>query len=336
MAKATISTPKQARIDARQRYEPKSKTRSGISVFARTVQGTPTRSMANPQTTKAAAVRARILKPADSGLAGRAGGKPAFADRAGLASGTGMGTTYRGVSSLWKSGLDFEGMRPYPGSPLVENVDVEDEGEGYDEDSHLDDVFREDSDVEWGDERTLIDGLMGFDDESIQNKAKRQEVLTESLREHFSSLSVSIKQDLLDAVVPVIDNLATTTTVLRKGPDSDYKDAFVAFNNVADANLSTFRTINDDFGELKDQSLLRLKHIVGRIETERTKRTELCDSFKARYTEICSRAKDRLARLIAEDLEHASVALQNRANVIVSGKDKEKEKMRQKILEAFA
>ena len=202
-------------MDARQRYEPKSKTRSGISVFARNAQGTPTRSMANPQATKAATVRARILKHADSGLAGWAGGKHAFADRAGLASGTGMGTTYRGVSSLWKSGLDFEGTRPYSGSSLVENVDFEGEGEGNDEDSRLDNVLLEDSDVEWEDERTLIDGLMGFDDEcvyslfsalsrrfgsvirvakrihsiphfphprSVQNKTKRQEVLTESLR----------------------------------------------------------------------------------------------------------------------------------------------------------
>lgn len=167
MAKATISTPKQARIGTRQRYEPKSKSRSGTSVFARAAQGTPTRSIANPQTTKAVAVRARILKPADSGLAGRSGAKHAFADRAGLASGTTMGTTHRGVSSLWKSGLDFESTRPYPGSPLVENVDVEDEGEDHYEDFRRDDVLREDSDVEWEDERTLIDGLMGFDDECV-------------------------------------------------------------------------------------------------------------------------------------------------------------------------
>lgn len=167
MAKTTISTPKKARIDTRQRYESKSKTRSGISVFGRAVQGTPTRSIANPQTTKAVAVRARILKHADSGPAGRAGGMHAFADRAGLASGTIMGTSSRGVSSLWKSGLDFEGMRPYPGSPHVENMDVEDEGERHDEGSHHDDLLREDSDVEWGDERTLIDGLMGFDDEYV-------------------------------------------------------------------------------------------------------------------------------------------------------------------------
>jgi hypothetical protein len=58
-------------------------------------------------------------------------------------------------------------MRPYPGSPHVENEDDEGEGERHDEGSHQDDLLPEDSDVEWGDERTLIDGLMGFDDECV-------------------------------------------------------------------------------------------------------------------------------------------------------------------------
>jgi hypothetical protein len=102
--------------------------------------------------------------------------------------------------------------------------------------------------VDLGGTRALLNAyipiVLSLDPRSEHNKAKRQEALTDTLRgmhtfwylrcdlcscikfvwsEHFSSLSVSIKQDLLDAVVPVIDNLATTVTLLQKGPDNNYK-----------------------------------------------------------------------------------------------------------------
>ncbi|KAG8721110.1 hypothetical protein FRC08_015604 [Ceratobasidium sp. 394] len=336
MAKTTITSPKLARIDARQRHEPK--PRSGISLFARAAaSGTPTRhtkqGTAGLKTT-APAVRLRALKHADDSNVGRTGAK--HFQSTGRPGQTNPLGRVRGVSNLWKSGLDFEDTRHLAvGSRAGEDI-VEGEGNGDDEHSGEDGSLLEDSDVEWGDERTLIDNLMGFDDESEQNKAKRQEALTDTLREHFASLSVSIKQDLLEAVVPVIDNLAATLTSLQKGPDNDYKNGFAAFDNAANDHLTAVRNVNEEFSELKDQSLTRLKLIVGKIEAERAKRAELCASFKAQYAEICSTAQDRLNRLVAQDVEQAALAIESRGNGIVNGKDKNKEKMRQQILKAFA
>ncbi|KAG8743900.1 hypothetical protein FRC10_011190 [Ceratobasidium sp. 414] len=343
MAKSTITSPKLARIDARQRHEPK--PRSGISIFARAAaSGTPTRHTKQGTTglkTAAPAIRLRALKHADDSIVGRTGVR--HFQSTGRAGHTNPLGRVRGVASLWKSGLDFEDTRHLAVCSRAGEDIVEGEGNGDDEHSG-DDSLLEDSDVEWGDERTLIDDLMGFDDECEQNKAKRQEALTDTLREHFASLSVSIKQDLLDAVVPVIDNLAATLTSLQKGPDNDYKqvsyqdprNGFAAFDNAANDHLTVVRNVNEEFGELKDQSLARLKLAVGKIEAERAKRTELCASFKARYAEICSTAQDRLDRLVAQDIEQAALAIESRGNAIVNGKDRNKEKMRQQILKAFA
>ncbi|KAG9127528.1 hypothetical protein FRC07_012681 [Ceratobasidium sp. 392] len=332
MAKAVIASPKLARIDARQKHEPKS--RSGISIFARAAaSGTPTR-RGNTGLKTTTPIRVRGSKHADDRTVGRSGAK--HFQSTGRAGQPNPLERVRGVSSLWKSGLDFEGTRHLAvGSPAGKDID-EVEGNGDDEYSGETDSLLEDSEVEWGDERTLIEDLMGFDDESEQNKAKRQEALTDVLREHFASLSVSIKKDLADAVVPIIDNLATAITLLQKGPDNDYQNAFTAFNGAANDHLSTIRDVNKEFGELKDQSLTRLKIIVGKIEAERVKRAELCASFKARYAEISSTAQDRLARLVTQDIEQAALAIESRGNAIVNGKDKNKEKMRQQILKAFA
>jgi hypothetical protein len=165
MAKATISSPKLGRADARQRYDPK--TRSGISIFARTtVNGTPTRHTTRGITGSkviAPAARSRISSHAEDNItAGR--GKYPPVGRAGLALGKPVGRV-RGVSSLWKSGLDFEGTRSLASAFRAEQDNVEDEGSGEDEHSGEGNPLPEDSDVEWGDERTLIDDLMGFDDE---------------------------------------------------------------------------------------------------------------------------------------------------------------------------
>ncbi|CCO27695.1 hypothetical protein BN14_01681 [Rhizoctonia solani AG-1 IB] len=198
------------------------------------------------------------------------------------------------------------------------------------------DSENEQSDEIWGDERTLIDDLMGFGDRSIHDKAKRQEALTDALKAHFSSLSLSIRQDLLDGVIPVIDNLATTIAILHKGPDNEYRDGLAAFNRTAQHAIATSRSLTEQFGELKDQSLTRLKGIVGRIETERARRTELCESFKEQYQEICHRIRERLVRAAGEDMDRAVMAAESRAHALISGKDKDKEKMRQNILKAFA
>ncbi|KAG9098494.1 hypothetical protein FRC06_006343 [Ceratobasidium sp. 370] len=335
MAKSTVTSPKLARIDARQRHEPK--PRSGISIFARTAaSGTPTRHTKQGTTglkTTAPAIRLRASKHADDSNVGRTGARHfQLAGRAGHTNPLGR---VRGVSSLWKSGLDFEDTRHLAVDSRAGEDIVEGEGNGDDDHSGEDNSLLEDSDVEWGDERTLIDDLMGFDDESEQNKAKRQEAFADTLR-------VSIKQDLLDAVVPVIDNLAATLTSLQKGPDNDYKqvcihsNGFAAFDNAANDHLTAVRNVNEEFSELKDQSLTRLKLIVGKVEAERAKRAELCASFKARYAVICSTAQDRLDRLVAQEIEQAALAIESRGYAIVNGKDRNKEKMRQQILKAFA
>ncbi|QRV85857.1 hypothetical protein RhiJN_13875 [Ceratobasidium sp. AG-Ba] len=352
MARTNIATPKISRIDARQRYEPKS--RSSISTFARTVvNGTPTRHVTRGTAESkagASVTRWRALKRSeDTNAVGRCGAKHfQSTGRAGLTDPLGR---MRGVSSLWKSGLDLANTRHLAGgSHAGEDID-EDEGNGDDEHSGEEALLLEASDVEWRDERTLIDDLMGFDDETQQNKLKRQEALAESLREHFASLSVSIKQDLVDAVVPVIDNLASTITLLQKA-DEDYKQVSIvivlvcclpyprngitAFDDAANDHLSTLHDANEEFSKLKDQSLARLKHITAMVEDERNRRAELCQSFKARYAEICSAAEGRLTRLVSQDIEQAVLDIENRGNAIVNGKDKNKEKMRQQILKAFA
>ncbi|KAG8772773.1 hypothetical protein FRC12_002903 [Ceratobasidium sp. 428] len=165
MAKSAIASPKLARIDARQKHEPK--LRSGLSIFARTAaSGTPTRLAARGNTglkTTGPSVRLRGLKHADDSIVGRSGAKHFQpTGRAGQANPLGR---VRGVSSLWKSGLDFEGTRHLAGGSPAGKVIDEDEGNGDDEHSGETDSLLEDSEVEWGDERTLIDDLMGFDDE---------------------------------------------------------------------------------------------------------------------------------------------------------------------------
>ncbi|KDN48954.1 hypothetical protein RSAG8_02307, partial [Rhizoctonia solani AG-8 WAC10335] len=177
---------------------------------------------------------------------------------------------------------------------------------------------------------------MGFDDQSIHDKAKRQEALTDTLKAHFSSLFMSIRQDLLDGVTPVIDNVTTTNAILHKGPDNEYRDGLVAFNHTAHNTIDAHRSLTEQFGELKDQSLTRLKSVVGLIETERARRAELYESFKAQYQEIRSRIRERLSRAAGEDLDRVATAIESRAQAVVNGKDKDKEKMRQKILKAFA
>ncbi|KAG8715121.1 hypothetical protein FRC11_005647 [Ceratobasidium sp. 423] len=260
-----------------------------------------------------------------------------------LASNT-IARSHRGVSTIWKNGLDLKPITTTRPHVHIERDEAENEDSRTDNDADSNQCSEnEQSDEIWGDERTLIDGLMGFDDQcvfswisSIHDKSKRQEALTDALKAHFSSLSISIRQDLLDGVTPVFDNLATTNAILHQGPDNEYRNGLVAFNHTAQNTIATHRSLTEQFGELKDQSLTRLKGIVGRIETERARRAELCESFKAQYQEICSRIQERLTRAAGEDLDRVAMVAESRAQAIVNGKDKDKEKMRQKILKAFA
>jgi hypothetical protein len=48
------------------------------------------------------------------------------------------------------------------------------------------------------------------------------------------------------------------------------------------------------------------------------------------------RAKERLARVVGEDLDQAVATVETRANALVNGKNKDKEKIRQQILKALA
>ncbi|KAH7341075.1 hypothetical protein B0J17DRAFT_653977 [Rhizoctonia solani] len=338
MTRLNIISPKLARVDAKQKYD--TKTRSGTSRFARaTVTGTPTR---NPIRGTPAAVNINTrshLSIARGDTAGRVGGIKFGQTPEGraLASNT-TARSHRGVSTIWKNGLDLKPATTTRSHAHIERDEAENEDgrTDNDEDSNQDSE-NEQSDEIWEDERTLIDDLMGFDDQYVNHdKAKRQEALTDTLKAHFSTLSISIRQDLLDGVTPVIDNITTTNAILHKGPDNEYRDGLVAFNHAAENTIATHRSLTEQFGELKDQSLTRLKSIVGRIETERDLRAELCESFNAQYREICSRIQERLTRAAGEDLDQVAMVTESRAQALVSGKDKDKEKMRQKILQAFA
>ncbi|CAE6340462.1 unnamed protein product [Rhizoctonia solani] len=357
MTRLNISSPKLARIDAKQKYD--AKIRSGTSRFARatmTGAGTPTR---NP--TRGILPTVNINNPRSQlslvrgDIAERGGIKFGQSSEGRALASNGTVRSHRGVSTIWKNGLALESTTTtrshvHIGRNETENEDNRSEN---DDDSNQGSE-NEHSDEIWGDERTLIDDLMGFDDHSIHDKTKRQEALTDALKAHFSSLSISIRQDLLDGVAPVIDNLATTIAILRKGPDNEYqfalffskennrahylsdRDGLTAFNQTAQNAIDTNLSLTEQFGELKDQSLTCLKSIVGRIETERACRTELCQSFKAQYREICSRIQERLARAAGEDMDRAAMVAESRANALINGKDKDKAKMRQKILKAFA
>ncbi|QRW27649.1 hypothetical protein RhiXN_02244 [Rhizoctonia solani] len=376
MTRLNISSPKLARIDAKQKYD--AKIRSGTSRFARatmTGAGTPTR---NP--TRGILPTVNINNPRSQlslvrgDIAERGGIKFGQSSEGRALASNGTVRSHRGVSTIWKNGLALESTTTtrshvHIGRNETENEDNRSEN---DDDSNQGSE-NEHSDEIWGDERTLIDDLMGFDDHvahlsayirsrasSIHDKTKRQEALTDALKAHFSSLSISIRQDLLDGVAPVIDNLATTIAILRKGPDNEYQDGLTAFNQTAQNAIDTNLSLTEQFGELKDQSLVSsayvspyaiplstpspphphpqtcLKSIVGRIETERACRTELCQSFKAQYREICSRIQERLARAAGEDMDRAAMVAESRANALINGKDKDKAKMRQKILKAFA
>ncbi|CAE6426986.1 unnamed protein product [Rhizoctonia solani] len=378
MTRLNISSPKLARVDAKQKYD--TKLRSDTSRFARaTVSGTPTR---NPirGTPAAVNINARShLSIARGDTAERVGGIKFGQTPEGraLASNT-LARSHRGAPTIWKNGLD---LKPTTTSTTTARSHVHserDEAENEDGRTENDQDSNQDSENEqsdeiWQDGRTLIDDLMGFDDQSIHDKAKRQEALTDTLKgahtfvfkgrlnsrymlpAHFSSLSVSIRQDLFDGVTPVIDNITTANAILRKGPDSEYRlslfisrsmspqgshslfgrDGLVAFNHTAENTIATHRSLTEQFGELKDQSLTRLKSVVGRIETERDLRAELCESFKTQYREICSRIQERLASAAGEDLDRVAMVAESRAQALVSGKDRDKEKMRQKILKAF-
>ncbi|CAE6426549.1 unnamed protein product [Rhizoctonia solani] len=338
MTRLNISSPKLARVDAKQKND--AKTRSGASLFARaTVTGTPTRNpiRGTSATVNINSARSR-LSVARGDTAERIGGIKFGQTPEGraLASNT-IARSHRGVSTIWKSGLDLKPTtttRPYV---QIERDEAENEDSRTDDDHESNQSSEnEQSDEIWGDERTLIDGLMGFDDQSIHDKAKRQEALMDTLKAHFSSLFMSIRQDLLDGVTPVIDNVTTTNAILHKGPDNEYRDGPVAFNHTAQNTIDAHRSLTEQFGELKDQSLTRLKSVVGRIETERARRAELYESFKAQYQEIGSRIQERLSRAAGEDLDRVAMAIESRAQAVVNGKDKDKEKMRQKILKAFA
>ncbi|KAB5595657.1 hypothetical protein CTheo_895 [Ceratobasidium theobromae] len=322
MTRTSISTPKLARIDAKQAYD--SKTRSRISLFARSPH--PFKPIRSAKASSVRSGRSSKHGIANGDIAERKGSRHATD---GLAQVSAANAHYRGVSGMRNKGLDHSGTPPHGGIALVERGEPENEELGTYQDSDHD----QESDEEWQDERTLIDGLMGFDDQSIHDRTKRQEALTDALRGHFSSLSISIKQDLYDAVVPVIDDVSTAIRRVQQGPDSEYKDGFLAFNQTANGNLAAVRVLNEQFGQLGEQSLTRLKHVVGRIETERARRAELCSSFKEQYMEIC---RERLTQVAGQDLDQAAAAVEMRAQVIINGKDKDKAKMRQKILKAFA
>ncbi|CAE6427062.1 unnamed protein product [Rhizoctonia solani] len=338
MTRLNISSPKLARIDAKQKND--TKTRSGTSRFAiATVTGTPTRKhiRGTPAAVNINNTRSH-LSIARGDTAERIGGTKFGQTPEGRALASNIiARSHRGVSTIWKNGLDLK-----PSTTTRSHVHIErDEAENEDGRTNTDEESNqgsenEQSDEIWGDERTLIDDLMGFDDQSIHDKVKRQEELTDTLKAHFSSLSISIRQDLLDGVTPVIDNLTTTNAILHKGPDNEYRNGLVAFDHTAQNTITTHRSLTEQFGELKDQSLTRLKSVVGQIETERALRAELCQSFKAQYQEICSRIQERLSRAAGEDLDRVAMAVESRAQAVVSGKDKDKEKMRQKILKAFA
>ncbi|CAE6517114.1 unnamed protein product [Rhizoctonia solani] len=338
MTRLNISSPKLARVDPKQKYDTKS--RSGTSRFARaTAAGTPSR---DPIRGTPAAVNINHtrshLSIARGDTAERLGGIKfgQVPEGRALASNT-IARSHRGVSTIWKNGLDLKPITTTRSHVHIERDEAENEDSRTDNDVDSNQCSEnEQGDEIWGDERTLIDDLMGFDNQSIHDKAKRQEALTDTLKAHFSSLSISIRQDLLDGVTPVFDNVATTNAILHQGPDNEYRDGLVAFNHTAQNTIATHRSLIEQFGELKDQSLTRLKSIVGRIETERARRAELCESFKAQYQEICSRVQERLTRAAGEDLNRVAMVAESRAQAIVSGKDKDKEKMRQKILKAFA
>ncbi|CAE7091949.1 unnamed protein product [Rhizoctonia solani] len=336
MTRVNISSPKLARIGVKQKND--TKTRSGTSRFViATMTGTPIR---NPiRGTPAAVNNARShLSIARGDIAERVEGIKfgQVPEGRALASNT-IARSHRGVSAIWKNGLDLKPITTTRSHVHIERDEAENEdGRTGDDEESNHSSENEQNDEIWGDERTLIDGLMGFDDQSIHDKAKRQEALTDTLKAHFSSLSISIRQDLLDGVTPVIDNLTTTNAILHKGPDNEYKEGLVAFNHTAQNTIATHRSLTEQFGELKEQSLTRLKNVVGQIETERALRAELCDSFKAQYREICSRIQERLSRASGEDLDRVAMIVESRARAVVNGKDKDKEKMRQKILKAFA
>jgi hypothetical protein len=170
MARTSLSTSKLACSDAKQQYE--SKTRSRTSLFARaTAQGTPTR-----KTTRGISQRAKIIAPNARSRLSKHGARGDIAEGTGskrtpdgraLASATKPNfARYRGVvSSIWKTGLDHSGMRPQAVNAHIEREELENEEIAEDEHSNRDSLLREDSDEEWEDERTLIDGLMGFDDQ---------------------------------------------------------------------------------------------------------------------------------------------------------------------------
>ncbi|CAE6420735.1 unnamed protein product [Rhizoctonia solani] len=337
MTRIKVSSPKLARAGAKQKYD--TKVRSGAFRFARaTVAGTPTHNPIRGNMTIASIDNARSHISLARGVTTERVGRIKFGQtpegRALTSNSTAR--SHRGVSTIQKNGLDLKPATNTRSHVRTGRVEAENE-DGRSEDYNDSDrgSENEQSDEIWGDERTLIDDLMGFDEQSIHEKAKRQEALTDALKAHFSSLSISIRQDLLDGVSPVIDNLTTTIAILHKGPDNEYRGGLTAFDQTAQNAIATSRSLTEQFGELKDQSLTRLKSIVGRIETERARRVELCESFKAQYREICSRIQERLARAASEDIDRAAMVAESRAHVLISGKDKDKEKMRQKILKAF-
>ncbi|CUA68124.1 hypothetical protein RSOLAG22IIIB_03363 [Rhizoctonia solani] len=333
MARLSIS-PKLARIDAKQKNDTKARFGSRIA----TVTGTPTRKpiRGTPAAVNINSARSHLSiargDTAERTVGIKFGQVP---EGRALASKT-IARSHRGVS-IWKNGLDLKPITTTRSRVHIEPDEAENEDDRTDDDDESNESSEnEQSDEIWGDERTLIDGLMGFDDQSIHDKAKRQEALANTLKAHFSSLSVSIRQDLLDGVTPVIDHVTTTNAILHKGPDNEYQNGLVAFNHTAQNTIAVHCSLTEQFGELKDQSLTRLKSVVGRIESERALRAELCDSFKAQYQEICSRIQERLSRAAGEDLDRVAMVIETRAQAIVHGKDKDKEKMRQKILKAFA
>ncbi|KAJ1309567.1 hypothetical protein OPQ81_006340 [Rhizoctonia solani] len=337
MTRLNLSSPKLVRIDAKQKYD--TKTRSGTSRFARcAVNGTPIRNpiRGTPVTVNINSGRSN-LSIARGDTAGVEGIKFGQVPKGRALTSNTIVRSHRGVSSIWKNGLDLKPMTSTRPHVHIDRDEAENEdGRTGDDEESNQTSENEQSDEIWGDERTLIDDLMGFNDQSIHDKAKRQEALTDTLKAHFSSLSISIRQDLLDAVTPVFDNIATTNASLHKGPDNKYRDGLVAFNHAAQNTIVTHRSLTEQFGELKDQSLARLKSIVGRIEMERTLRAELCEGFKAQYHDICSQIRERLTRAAGEDLDRVTMIAESRARSVVGGKDKDKEKMRQKILKAFA
>ncbi|CEL51622.1 hypothetical protein RSOLAG1IB_00157 [Rhizoctonia solani AG-1 IB] len=260
MTRLNISSPKLARIDAKQKYD--AKTRSGTSRFARaTATGTATRNATGGDLEMVSNSNARSHLPLARGdftervRATKFGQAPA--GRA-LASNS-IARSHRGVPGIWKNGLDLKSTTSMLPHVHIGRDEARNEAYRSEDDSDSNrDSENEQSDEIWGDERTLIDDLMGFGDRSIHDKAKRQEALTDALKAHFSSLSLSIRQDLLDGVIPVIDNLATTIAILHKGPDNEYRDGLAAFNRTAQHAIATSRSLTEQFGELKDQSLVSL------------------------------------------------------------------------------